>query len=109
MPDTASAATARPALGVQPVIEKLLEFDVAWRRFRDLHRRNDLVAELHELYRDLHSEVNRLAMVDLLTGRLVFEGDARAAFEQCLALARASGLQWPDVVEIVNRSGERGQ
>jgi len=108
MTDTASIPV-RPALGVQPVIEKLLDFDTAWRRFRDLHRRNDAVAELHDLYRDLHGEVNRLAMVDLLTGRLVFEGDARGAFEQCLALARSAGLQWTDVVEIVNRAGEAGQ
>ena len=61
---------------------------------------------LHELYRDLSAEIHRLGLVEQFTARHGFKGDAKAAFVRCLELARGAGLEWPDVVEIVNAAGE---
>jgi hypothetical protein len=112
-PDTAAA---QPELGSalyrnMPLLALLLAFDTRWRAFRQIHRRSDDVDELHELYRPILQEVNRLGMVELFTGRGggAFQGDAREAFTHCLDLARRSGLAWPDIVEIVNKSGEAGK
>lgn len=92
-----------------PVLGLLLAFDTRWRLFRDSHRRNEGVAELHELFRDLSTEIHRLGLVEQFTGRFSFDGDAGEAFARCLELARGAGLQWPEIVEIVNRSGEAGK
>jgi hypothetical protein len=105
-----SAEPAGSALFRQmPLLELMLAFDTRWRAFRSIHRRSEDVAELHELYRPIMQEVHRLGMVELFTGRGAFKGDAKEAFERCLDLARGSGLAWPDIVEVVNRSGEAGR
>lgn len=98
-----------PLFESMPVLGMLLAFDMRWRLFRGAHRRNDEITELHELYRDLSAEIHRLGLVEQFTGRLGFKGDAKDAFARCLELARGAGLQWPDIVEIVNRAGEAGQ
>lgn len=111
--DPVAGATAEPTgsrlFESMPVLGMLLAFDMRWRVFRAGHRRNDDVSELHELYRDLSAEIHRLGLVEQFTGRLAFKGDAKDAFERCLELARGAGLQWPDIVETVNRAGEAGQ
>lgn len=92
-----------------PLIGLMLAFDTTWRLFRDGHRRSEQVGELHELYRAMAAEINRLGMVEQFTGRFGFKGDAKEAFARCVELARGAGLEWPDIVEIVNRSGEAGK
>ncbi len=89
-----------------PLIGLLLAFDTRWRAFRQMHRRNDELGELHELFRNLSAEIHRLGLVEQFTGRLAFKGDAKQAFARCLQLAIGAGLEWPDIVEIVNSSGE---
>lgn len=89
-----------------PLLGMLLAFDTRWRAFRQMHRRNDELTELHELFRVLSAEIHRLGLVEQFTGRLGFKGDAKEAFARCLELAIGAGLQWPDIVETVNKSGE---
>lgn len=95
-----------PLFRSYPLLGLLLAFDTSWRAFRQSHRRNDDVAALHELFRPIAQEIHRLGMVELFTGRGSFQSDAKADFERCLELARGAGLEWPDIVEIVNKSGE---
>lgn len=99
-PATSALFESMPLLGL------LLAFDTQWRWFRALHRRNDELAKLHELYRDLSAEIHRLGLVEQFTARHGFKGDAKAAFARCLELAIGAGLEWPDIVEIVNHAGE---
>lgn len=110
-PSTAEpvAATTSALFESMPLLGMLLAFDTRWRWFRALHRRNDELAELHELYRDLSAEIHRLGLVEQFTARHGFKGDAREAFARCVRLAAGAGLTWPDIVEIVNKSGEAGQ
>jgi hypothetical protein len=110
--DTAVAAEPEigsPLFRSMPLLGLVLDFDTRWRAFRQAHRRNDEVTELHEFYRPIIAEVHRLGMVELLTGRGSFDGDAKAAFERCLELARKAGLEWPDIVAAVNAAGEAGK
>ena len=107
--DAAERPAGSPLFQSMPLIGLMLAFDTSWRLFRDGHRRSEQVAELHELYRALASEINRLGMVEKFTGRFSFEGDAKEAFARCVELARGAGLEWPDIVEIVNKSGEAGK
>ena len=112
MSDTQSAAaepvapTTSALFESMPLIGLLLAFDKRWRSFRQMHRRNDEVVALHELYRDLSAEIHRLGLVEQFTARHGFKGDAKASFVRCLELARGAGLEWPDIVEIVNNAGE---
>jgi len=92
-----------------PLIGMLLAFDTHWRLFRDGHRRNGAVADLHELYRELAAECHRLGLVEQFTGRLSFQGDAKEAFARCVELARGAGVTWPEIVEVVNKAGEAGK
>lgn len=92
-----------------PLLGLLLAFDTRWRAFRLGHRRNDEVSHLHELFRPLAAEIHRLGMVEQFTGRFGFQGDAKATFERCVESARKAGLDWTEIVEIVNRSGEAGK
>lgn len=92
-----------------PLLGLLFAFDTAWRGYRARHPRNDELAALHELFRPMASEIHRLGLVDKFTGRLSFSGDVREVFERCLDLARGAGLQWPDIVEAVNKAGESGR
>lgn len=89
-----------------PLIGMLLAFDTRWRWFRQMHRRNDELAALHELYRDLSAEIHRLGLVEQFTARHGFKGDAKAAFVRCVELAIGAGLEWPDIVQIVNNASE---
>lgn len=92
-----------------PLLGMLLAFDTRWRAFRMGHRRNDEVGQLHELFRPMAAEIHRLGMVEQFTGRFSFQGDAKETFERCVEAARKAGLEWPDIVEIVNKAGEDGR
>lgn len=92
-----------------PLLGLLFAFDTAWRSYRARHPRNEELADLHELFRPMVSEIHRLGLVDKFTGRLSFKGDAQDVFARCLELARGAGLQWPDIVEAVNKAGESGR
>lgn len=92
-----------------PLLGLLFAFDTSWRAYRIRHPRNEDLAALHELFRPLSAEIHRLGMVDKFTGRLSFKGDAREVFDRCLEVARGAGLQWPDIVEAVNKAGEAGK
>lgn len=104
-----AAPPASPMFERMPLLGMLFDFDTRWRAFRNAHRRNPEVDQLHELYRPLAQEANRLGMVDLFTGRFGGTADAREAFARCVDLARAAGVPWTDIVEVVNRSGEAGK
>lgn len=108
--EPAAAETIAPATSAlfesMPLLGMLLAFDTKWRAFRQMHRRNDELAALHELYRDLSAEIHRLGLVEQFTARHGFKGDAKAAFERCVELAVGAGLEWPDIVQIVNNASE---
>lgn len=107
----AEAVTATSSLLFQsmPLLGMLLAFDTRWRAFRTIHRRSDDVDALHELFRPMAAEIHRLGLVEQFTGRFAFQGDARETFALCLEAARKAGLQWPDIVELVNKAGESGR
>lgn len=92
-----------------PLLGLLFAFDTSWRAYRNRHPRNEELHALHELFRPLSAEIHRLGLVDKFTGRLSFKGDAREVFDRCLEVARGAGLQWPDIVEAVNKCGEAGK
>lgn len=111
---TDASAAAEPAIGSalyrnMPLLAMLFAFDTRWRAFRQNHKHSAPVDELQELYRPILAEANRLGMVQLFTGRGAFEGDVREAFARSVELARGAGLPWPEIVEIVNKTGEAGK
>jgi hypothetical protein len=114
MSEADAAPAAEPTSGSRlfesmPLLGMLLAFDTRWRAFRIGHRRNDEVAQLHELFRPMAAEIHRLGMVEQFTGRFSFSGDAKETFTRCVEAARKAGLEWPDLVEIVNKAGEDGK
>ena len=100
---TIPAAVAPIGAGV-PLAELILELDTHWRSFAQLHRRNERVEEIDAAIAAVRKEAMRLVMVERFVGRR-FEGDAAAAFAECV---RAAGktLAWPEMVEIFNRESE---
>lgn len=104
MSDVATTAPEAPIGADVPLAVLVLELDTTWRAFARLHRDNDKVDQIGAAIAGIRKEAMRLVIVERFVGSK-FEGDAAAAFAECV---RAAGraLPWPELVEIFNKATE---